>query len=90
MTPIMNWLVGAWVGFTALLVLLLIYKSTLDMHEDDQLFLDEAESHMRIEQEELRAKMDRLQPFVRATGAASFILILIIGGWWIIDAYQRF
>ena len=28
------------------LILLLIYKSTLAMHRDDQLFLDDASSHM--------------------------------------------
>ena len=43
-----------WAVITAVLVMLLIYRSTLSMHEDDQLFLDEASSSMRVEQEELR------------------------------------
>jgi hypothetical protein len=31
------------------LVVLLIYKSTLTMHRDDQLFLDDASSHVHEE-----------------------------------------
>ena len=55
----------------------------LTMHEDDQLFLDEAESHMRNEQEENLRKMNRLVPPVRVFGAASVLLILVIGGMWL-------
>ena len=33
-------------AFAIGLILLLIYKSTLTMHRDDQLFLDDASSHM--------------------------------------------
>jgi hypothetical protein len=43
----------AWGAFTAVLVLLLIYRGTLTMHEDDQLFLDTAEDHMQQEQQAL-------------------------------------
>ena len=39
------------------LIVLLIYKSTLTMHEDEQLFLDDASSHMHAEQTELLAKV---------------------------------
>ena len=36
--------------FAVGLIVLLIYKSTLTMHRDDQLFLDDASSHMHEEQ----------------------------------------
>ena len=49
-----------WAVITAVLVILLIYRSTLSMHEDDQLFLDEASSSMRVEQEQLQARMQKL------------------------------
>ena len=42
------------------LIVLLIYKSTLAMHRDDQLFLDDASSHMHAEQTELLTTVDRL------------------------------
>ena len=90
MTPLMEVLLIAWGGFTLVLVVLLIYRSTLNMQEDDQLFLDEAESHMQKEQEELLAKMNKLQPFVRGFGAASGVLILFIIGLVVYDALQTF
>lgn len=79
MSPLL-WLGIVWGALTAVLVILLIYRSTLTMHEDDQLFLDESESHMEREQIELMKKVDRLNPFVRWLGAASGLLILVIAG----------
>jgi len=69
-----------WAVITAVLVILLIYRSTLSMHEDDQLFLDEASSSMRIEQEQLQTRMRKLAPLVKIFGAASAVLILVIAG----------
>jgi hypothetical protein len=90
MTPLMEVLLIAWGGFTLVLIVLLIYRSTLNMQEDDQLFLDEAESHMQREQEELLGKMNRLQPFVRGFGAASGALTLFIIGLVVYDALKTF
>ena len=73
----------AWFAVTGILVVLLIYRSTLTMHEDDQLFLDEAESHMQQEQTELLARMNRIQPYVRLFGAASGVLIIVMAGVWV-------
>ena len=77
---IMTSLYIAWGAFTAILVLLLIYRSTLTMHEDDQLFLDSAEEHMQKEQQELMKRMDRVTPWLRIFGAGSVLLIVTIGG----------
>jgi beta-lactamase regulating signal transducer with metallopeptidase domain len=79
MNPLV-WLLIVWGVLTAVLVVLLIYRSTLTMHEDDQLFLDESESHMEKEHVELMKKVDKLNPFVRWLGAASGLLILVIAG----------
>ncbi len=78
-----------WAVLTTILVLLLIYRSTLTMHEDDQLFLDDAESHMQKEQNELMQRMDKLQLPVRLIGAASGLLILIIAGLWIYQGLNQ-
>ncbi|MGC2695428.1 MAG: hypothetical protein WA738_06515 [Candidatus Angelobacter sp.] len=83
MTP----LIILWSGLTLVLIVLLIYRSTLSMHEDDQLFLDSAEAHMAKEQEELLIKMDKIQPWLRVCGAGSAVLTVIIAGLLI---YSRF
>ena len=72
-----------WGVLTTILIVLLIYRSTLSMHEDEQLFLDEASSHMAQEQMEVVKKMNRLAPWVRVFGAASGVLILVIAGIWV-------
>ncbi len=72
-----------WAALTTVLILLLIYRSTLTMHEDDQLFLDDRESQMRTEQGENLRRINRVTPFVQVLGAASGLLILVIAGMWL-------
>ena len=76
--PLMQILLILWGVLTTLLVLLLIYRSTLTIKEDDQLFLDDSESHMQAEQTELLARMKQIQPFVRLLGACSGLLIVVM------------
>ena len=78
MTPIE--IVGGIFGiFAVCLVITLIYKSTLTMHEDDQLFLDDANSHMQEEQTELLTKVNKLTLPVRifSIGSGVFLLVLV-------------
>lgn len=89
MPPIFTTLVVVWAVLTGLLIVLLIYRSTLAIHEEDQLFLDEAESHMAREQEEIHARMDRIQTPMRLLGAASGTLILVIAGMWLYEGLTR-
>lgn len=65
------------------LVVLLIYKSTLTMHEDDQLFLDDANSHLQEEQTELLVKVNRLTVPVWVFGIGSGVFALVLLGLWI-------
>lgn len=75
MTPIE--IVGGLFGLFAVgLIILLIYKSTLTMHEDDQLFLDEANSHMQEEQTELLTKVNRLTLPMRVFSIGSGVFLL--------------
>ncbi|HEY5030467.1 MAG TPA: hypothetical protein VIK39_18835 [Candidatus Angelobacter sp.] len=83
MTPLLI----LWAGLTIVLVILLIYRGTLSMHEDDQLFLGNSEAHMAKEQEELIVKMNRLEPWVKVCGACSALLLVLIAGMML---YSRF
>jgi hypothetical protein len=80
MTPSMMWMLIVWGVLTGILIVLLIYRSTLTMQEDDQLYLSDSESHMQQEQTALLAKVNRLTPLVRGLGAVSGVLILVIAG----------
>jgi hypothetical protein len=78
-----------WGVLTGILVLLLIYRSTLAMHEDDQLFLNDAESHLQVEQTELQRRMTRLTPIVRVLGVGSGVLMLVMVGMWIWQGFMQ-
>ena len=69
--------------FAVGLILLLIYRSTLTMHEDEQLFLDDANSHMQEEQTELLTKVNRLTIPLRVFAAGSGVFLLVLIGIWI-------
>lgn len=79
-----------WGAITLVLVVLLIYRSTLVMHEDDQLFLSEGETQLAQEQQELQKRMNKLQPFVRACGALSVLLLVVLAGLGLYDMYKQF
>ena len=78
-----------WAVITAALIIVLIYRSTLSMHEDDQLFLDESTANIRAEQEELLRRMNSLALPVRILGAASGLLVLVIAGMWVYSQLNR-
>lgn len=84
------WPLGiAWSVLTVILVILMIYRSTLTMHEDDQLFLTESESHMEREQIELMKKMNKVTPIVKWLGATSGVLFLVMAGLAIYERLQQ-
>ena len=89
LSPIVMLLI-LWGAITLVLIILLIYRSTLSMHEDDQLFLSEGESQLAQEQAELQQKMNKIQPFVRTFGAISALLLVVMAGMGIYDMYKNF
>ncbi|MGA7685851.1 MAG: hypothetical protein WCC32_20355 [Terriglobales bacterium] len=79
MSP-MYMLLVAWGVVTTILILVLIYKSTLTMHEDDSIMLNDPGSQMQKDQAEVLAKMRKLTPIVRVLGGLSGLMILVIAG----------
>jgi uncharacterized membrane-anchored protein YhcB (DUF1043 family) len=82
MSPLV-WMLTLWGVLTGVLVVLLIYRSTLTMQEDEQLFLDDTKSALEQEQRELIRKVNKLTPFVKILGAASGLMFLVIAGMFI-------
>src|SRR5438105_3943549 len=69
-----------WAASTVLLVSLVIYRNTLRFHEDDQLFLDDAEVQFAKEQEQLSVRIEKLHPWLFIFGAGSAFLLVIVAG----------
>ena len=76
-------LLYGWAGLTVVLVVLLIYRALIGLHEEDQIFLDRAEAALEQEQVEVLRKIRRIDPIVKGLAIASGSLILILVGVWI-------
>jgi len=84
------YLLIAWGIITAVFLVLLIWRSLLESHEDDQIFLDAAEEHMAKEQRELVAKINTLSRPIMASGVAAGGLLLVIAGMWVYEGLRHF
>ena len=83
-------LFSMWGVITAVLVILLIYHSTLSSKEDDQIFIDEAEHLHYEEQLERIARMTRLRTPIIALTAISAILFLSGLGVWLYQGWMNY
>jgi hypothetical protein len=81
MSPGLEWLLIAWGIVTGIFLILLFYRSTLTRQEDDQLFIDESSASRATEQQQLIAKVNKINPLVKMVGATSGVMILAIAGW---------
>ena len=72
-----------WGVITVFLVALLIYRSVLGIHEEDQVFLDQAEAALEKEQVETLAKINRIDPIIKGAAVLSVGLLLVIAGVWL-------
>jgi hypothetical protein len=88
MSPMYMMLVG-WGIVTGILVVLLIYKSTLSMHEDDSIMLNDTESQLQKDQAEVLAKMRKITPMIKVLGALSAVMILVIAGLFIYQGLNQ-
>jgi hypothetical protein len=80
----------AWGIVTAIFMLLLIRRSVLASHEDDQIFLDAAQEHMAREQREIIAKINTLSRPLLTSGIASGALLLVLAGLWLYNGLKNF
>jgi len=83
-------LVIAWAVVTGLLILVWIYRSTLENREEDQLFLDSAGDSMAREQRAIVARIERLGMPIKSLVVISSLLLLVIAGMWLWQGYKNF
>ena len=82
MTPVK--ILGAlWGLVTVILAVVYIRRGILQQHEEDQLFLDKAEDHIRKEQEELVSRIMTMDKLVFRLALASGALLLTWAGVWV-------
>lgn len=87
--PILYLLI-VWGIVTAIFLALLLWRSILTTHEDDQLCLDAAGEHIAQEQRELVAKITRLSKPIATSGITAGVLLLVIAGMWLYQGLKSF
>lgn len=79
-----------WGVVTAGLICVMIYKSTLETREEDQLFLDAAENHIASEQRLIVQRIEKLQRPVMGLMVTSGALLAVIAALWVYQGFSNF
>lgn len=85
----LNAVLVIWGVVTAILAVLLIYRSTISMKEDEQLFLDPAQSNLEQEQREVRMRLQKLSPYTTILGVTSGVLLAVSAGLWVYEQFTK-
>jgi hypothetical protein len=80
----------AWGVVTALLVVMLVYRSTLETREEDQIFLDAAGETMANEQRAIVARIEKLSKPITALVVLSASLLAVTAGIWLWRVFKNF
>jgi hypothetical protein len=86
---ILEKLLLAWGVVTTVLICALIYRSTLETREDDQLFLD-SQDITRSEQRVIVGRIEKLSRPIVALWVVSGALLVAVAGMWLWQGYQSF
>lgn len=81
---------AVWGVVTAALIALLAYRCTLEIHEDDQIFLDKAGDSMASEQREIVARIEKLGKPIKLLMISSIVLLVAAAGVWLFNGFKNF
>jgi type VI protein secretion system component VasF len=82
-----------WICWGVLAVIaaaLYLYRSNLERDEDDQIYLDDAFSHEKAEQEAIIAKVNKIEPVVRIVLWILAAATVFVIAYYIIDIAKQF
>jgi len=79
-----------WGAVTVVLIGALMYRSRLETHEEDQIFLDPAGESMATEQRAIVARIEKLGRPITALWVLSGGLLAVIAGMWLWRGFQNF
>jgi hypothetical protein len=85
--PIM-WTV--WSAIALFTAALYIYRSNLTRDEEDQIFLDDSFDHEKNAQAAIVAKVNKVQPLLRASSILVGAATLFVIGYYVVDFLNQF
>jgi hypothetical protein len=84
------YLLIAWGIITIVFIVLVIWRSLLSGHEDDQIFIEPGEEGKAREQRELIGRINKLSRPMLTSGIASGVLLLVIAGMVVYQGLKNF
>ena len=84
------WIPIAWGAVTLVFLALLSYRFLIGREEEDQLFLDPAESKLEQKKTQIITRLNRVAPYTKGFGFASMALLLVMFGFWAYGSYKAF
>jgi len=79
-----------WGAVTAVLIGFLAYRGTLEIREDDQIFLGRAGDSMANEQREIVARIDKLSKPIKLLMILSIVLLVTALGVFLAEGFKNF
>ena len=89
----MSYIIAIWILWAVLAVIvlgLILYRMSLTQYEEDQLFIDDADSMRHRDQDKMLAKVKRLEPVIRIFGGVEALATLAIVAFYVMDALRQF
>ncbi|MGA8728520.1 MAG: hypothetical protein WB608_07195 [Terracidiphilus sp.] len=81
---------SVWAGLVVIMAGLFLYRSRLTKDEEDQIFLDDSFNHEKTAQAAIIAKVNKIQPILRAAMWVVAIATLFVIGYYIVDVFNQF
>ena len=72
------------IAVTVVAIAMFIWRSFMDMKEDDHLILDEAEAHLDREQAVIRQKVNMLTKYIHVVGVVWCVLAVALAGLFVV------
>jgi hypothetical protein len=72
------------IAVSVVAIAMLVWRSFVDMKEDDHLVLDEAEAHLGREQAVIRQKVNMLTKYIHVVGVVWSVLAVVLAGLFVV------
>jgi hypothetical protein len=79
-----------WSALAAITAALYIYRSNLTKDEEDQIFLDDSFDHERAAQAAIVAKVNKIQPILRAALWLMLVATVFVIGYYVMEFVSQF
>lgn len=76
---------SVWGAFVAVMLSLHIYRGSLEKNEDDQIFLDDSFEHEKIAQSAIVAKVNKIEPALRAAKWLALVMTVVVIAYYVRD-----